>query len=401
MQFERRFQKTSVYLPFHLDGGNRGCEGISRGIAKILNLSCDMYNMLSRDIELDDLLGIGAIGKLTSTCRTIFDFPFPFGFVFKALRKLGMKCEDSLIIQIKDFLKNADSHAPIVFTGGDLYCYQGTSMRNTLLMEHLEHLENPTILWGCSVIPDFLDARTLRQLHRFSKIVCRESLSAEVLDSFDIRKQVSVHPDPAFVLKSHKTLLPPCFADGRKIVGINVSNYVGVDRKNTSPFEQAITDLIKLILTDNANYVLLIPHVTWDGQDDRIACNKLYQKFIETKRIEVLQIANLSYVQIRYIISQCEMFVGSRTHSVISAYSTATPAIAIGYSIKSKGIAKDLGLDERLVVDSKSKNVRDKLFESYEYLTRNRKSIKQHLKTMMPEYINKAYAARKEIEEYL
>lgn len=28
-------------LPFHIGGGNRGCEGISRGVSKILNATVD------------------------------------------------------------------------------------------------------------------------------------------------------------------------------------------------------------------------------------------------------------------------------------------------------------------------------------------------------------------------
>ena len=36
------------------------------------------------------------------------------------------------------------------------------------------------------------------------------------------------------------------------------------------------------------------------------------------------------------------MFVGCRTHSTIAAYSTCVPTLVVGYSIKSRGIAKDL-----------------------------------------------------------
>ena len=62
----------------------------------------------------------------------------------------------------------------------------------------------------------------------------------------------------------------------------------------------------------------------------------------------------LNYCQIRYVISKCNIFIGARTHAVISAYSTSVPAIALGYSIKSKGIAKDVGMPDWSVVDSKN-----------------------------------------------
>ena len=41
-------------------------------------------------------------------------------------------------------------------------------------------------------------------------------------------------------------------------------------------------------------------------------------------------------------ISKCSFFVGARTHSTIAAYSSNIPTLVIGYSVKSKGIAKDL-----------------------------------------------------------
>ena len=93
-----------------------------------------------------------------------------------------------------------------------------------------------------------------------------------------------------------------------------------------------------------------------------------------------------NYCQLRYIISKCKYFIGARTHSIISAYSTCTPAIALGYSIKSKGIAKDLCLPKELIVDSKN-YTKDELLNSFKYLLISEKDIRKHLQGIMPEYI--------------
>ena len=104
----------------------------------------------------------------------------------------------------------------------------------------------------------------------------------------------------------------------------------------------------------------------------------------------------MNYCQIRYAISKCRAFIGARTHAVISAYSMCVPAIALGYSIKSRGIAKDLGLDERLVVNSKRFNEGD-LLRSFQYLMERLDEVRSHLCEVMPAYRQRPYQIRKEL----
>ena len=132
--------------------------------------------------------------------------------------------------------------------------------------------------------------------------------------------------------------------------------------------------------------ILFIPHVFWANQDDRIIVTLVADYFNFNPRIFILDSDSLNYCQIRYVISKCRYFIGARTHAVISAYSTCVPTIALGYSIKSKGIAKDLELPENLVVDSK-KCHKKCLVNSFEYLVENENQIRQHLMNVMPDYI--------------
>jgi polysaccharide pyruvyl transferase WcaK-like protein len=74
------------------------------------------------------------------------------------------------------------------------------------------------------------------------------------------------------------------------------------------------------------------------------------------------------------------------------------PAIALGYSIKSRGIAKDLGLDERLVVNSKNFAEGD-LLRSFNYLMDNEANIREHLQSVMPAYKQKTYGIRELLKQ--
>lgn len=113
-----------------------------------------------------------------------------------------------------------------------------------------------------------------------------------------------------------------------------------------------------------------------------------------------MQTDKLNYCQIRYAISKCRFFIGARTHSVISAYSMCVPTIALGYSIKSKGIAKDLGLDNYLVVNSSSYD-KETLNNSFKLMLSKENDIRNVLEHNIPNYVESVYEVKNSIKNYL
>ena len=206
-------------------------------------------------------------------------------------------------------------------------------------------------------------------------------------------------PDPVFVLTRQVVDLPKIFKEDKGVIGINLSNFVlGAFDLNTS-FGKQVRELIKYIIDKTEFNILLIPHVLWDAQDDRIVANNVYKLFQDTGRISVLDSDIYNYLQLRYIISKCRLFIGARTHAVISAYSTCVPSLALGYSIKSKGIAKDLGLDNNLVVNCKDNESNNSLLKGFRYLVDNEDAIKKQLTDVMPSYIKEPYKIRNIIKK--
>ena len=150
----------------------------------------------------------------------------------------------------------------------------------------------------------------------------------------------------------------------------------------------------------NESNILLIPHVIWNSQDDRLISQEVVKQYNHNNRISTLESELLNYEQIRYVISQCHLFIGARTHAIISAYATCTPAIALGYSVKARGIAKDLQLNERLVVNSKDfKN--NQLLESFCYALSHESEISLHLETIIPSYLKRMETLKETIVEVL
>lgn len=92
------------------------------------------------------------------------------------------------------------------------------------------------------------------------------------------------------------------------------------------------------------------------------------------------------------------MFIGARTHSTIAAYSQCIPTLVIGYSVKARGIAKDLfGTYDNYVYPVQQIQNENDLIAPLEFLISNKDSIKKHLENIMPEYISKT----KEVVEIL
>ena len=68
---------------------------------------------------------------------------------------------------------------------------------------------------------------------------------------------------------------------------------------------------------------------------------KYYEEFKDTGRVIILP-DHLNAIQYKGYIARMRFFIGARTHATIAAYSNCVPTMVLGYSVKSKGIAKDI-----------------------------------------------------------
>lgn len=384
-----------IYIPFHIGSGNRGCEGITRGTANILGVEKEDLLLLNRDeqdYELDQKFALSQVGTLSVQQKR--------SFFVKVLKKIGLNSSLYYLNPFKNFFHDITPGDLCMFTGGDLFCYDATIKENCALHEYLKKKQIRTVLWGASVEECFLSPYVIEQLKSFEKIVCRETETLAVLNRNGI-DNVACHPDPAFTLEPVACKLPDIF-NHSKVIGINISNMVNGDGFDLNTmFAKNLKKLLDYIFTNTEYSVLLIPHVTWQRQDDNRMCAAVKQMYAEEKRLSCLDVRDLSYLQIRHIISNCELFVGGRTHSVVSAYSTCVPTLALGYSIKARGIAKDLGISDKLLFDSKNIISETELLEKFNYLLNNRDSIKAHLESVLPEYRKRAYGAKNVIKDLL
>ena len=281
-----------------------------------------------------------------------------------------------------------------ISVGGDNYCYGDGHMAAAFNRE-LKKLGKKTVLWGCSIGENDLSEDKIKDLKTFDLIVTRETLTFETLKNHGIDKNTVLYPDPAFTLDiDEKT--------GKEIevkpntLGFNISSLVGKYSAKGASIDDISTEFLRYILDNSDKNILLIPHVTKENDGDQLILSRIAEQ-LGSDRVSVVS-STLTAAQYKSIISRCDMFIGARTHATIAAYSTCVPTLVIGYSVKSRGIAKDIfGTDDGLVVPVFEIDSAEKLIKAYEDFSRKKEIYRKQLEKIMPSYIEKARSSINEL----
>lgn len=382
----------NLFLYAHTGSKNHGCEAIVRSTSEILNFP--NMTLLSfqpsedRKYKVDDVIkvedgstkDINGLGYVV--CEKLSNLLGYKEIVFNYLFRHYCRSRNDLYMSI----------------GGDNYCYDSYEWLSYLNKKAKKN-KCKTVLWGCSIEPKLMNKKLKKDLQRYNLITARESITYNALIKLGLGESTRLYPDPAFVLDKVELELPDKFVENNTI-GINVSplimkyeNKKGITLKNYE-------ELIQHIINTTDMQIALIPHVVWKDNDDRLPLRKLYSKFKDTNRVVMIEDHNC--MELKGFISRCRMFIGARTHATIAAYSTYVPTLVIGYSVKAKGIAKDIfGTYKNYVLPVQMLENKKDLINAFEWLKINEKGIKDHLYSVMPQYCERAYGAAKEIEKVL
>lgn len=268
----------------------------------------------------------------------------------------------------------------ILFVGADNFDYE-TSKPNELnaLIEIARKKSNAKlILFDLSMEDKHVNRYLLKNLKTVDVISARDSLSYyNILKYTD---KVRLHADPAFAVNMAEPTNYPL--KDKSYIGINISPIV--ERCNSNLLLNMVR-VVEWILSNSSESVLLIPHVM--GNQDYASLVKLKSFFSESSRVRLLEDEVYSGQELKYIISKSRFFIGARTHAMIAAYSSCVPALAIGYSIKSEGIARDLLSEDCFCIQAGEINSEREILDMFIRLWNREEIIKNALKEKMPEYI--------------
>ena len=378
-----------IKLYYHGGSGNHGCEAIVRGTKKILDTDIVLYSMR---VHEDEKYGLNKIVKLQRDSINRIKKNSFWDYMCRIHRKITGNTELRTKVERYNFLKEVSPGDIYLSIGGDNYCYPGYEELSNL-NRLIKKKGGKTVLWGCSVEPDIINQQTREDFKRYNLIIARESISYEALK--EVNNNTKLFPDPAFMLEMQETKLPLNFKVGSTI-GINLSPLIMKNERHSGITLRNYEELIEYILKETDYHIALISHVVWDHDDDREVIGKLLKRYNGDSRISCVMEGNAP--QLKWVISNCKMFIGARTHSTIAAYSTCVPTLVIGYSVKARGIAKDLfGTDKNYVVPVQGLKNEDDMVRSFIWLESNFEQIKQKLEDKIPQYCEKAIWAQQDI----
>ncbi len=303
-------------------------------------------------------------------------------------RRLSQKKADEFYYTISCRNPSLKKNDVYISVGGDNYCY-GDGHVAKAMNTTLHSLGKKTVLWGCSIGDDDITESKIEDLKNFDLIVARESFTYNTLIKNGINKNTVLYPDSAFLLPVDKKM-NEAFDVKPNTIGINISSFVYPDDADeTNKTKKAVYDLIDYILKETELNILLIPHVTRNNVCDCKTLGEIYNNF-KCDRINLVS-GEYSATEYKSIISRCEVFVGARTHATIAAYSTCVPTLVLGYSIKSKGIAKDIfGTYEGYVIPIEDIFDSEKFIKIFNDFYNKKDEQKKYLQAFMPDYIKKA-----------
>lgn len=369
------------FLFNHVGSLNHGCEAIVRGTVNIISNADSNAEFVLSSFAPETDSGILEVEKRSFVTRPLTAFE-------KLVSAFNVKIMNSEEYALKKMYSEMKAQAQdcdiCISIGGDTYCY-GDNHGIQVFTRELKKSGKKVVLWGASIGEEDLDDNKLLSLGDFDAIFTRESLTYELLKNKNVNKKIFLNPDPAFCMERDDVNLIEGFSK-ENTLGLNVSPLV----EGYNPEITKITvDFIKYIIENTALKILLIPHVVEDGNNDYEYMMNFYEKFRETGRIDILP-SNLNAKQYKGYIANTRFFIGARTHATIAAYSSGVPTAVLGYSVKSRGLAKDLFGEERFVLNSRKLTEAQPLIDTFNSLVENEAEIKETLMKKIPLYLRNA-----------
>lgn len=373
-----------VLLYDHSGCLNHGCEALVRTTVKIVeNAFPDSEFGLCSYSPQEDMI-LADIPKLTVKGVQAQ----PLSFAQKCINISNVKLRHTYSYYYKaayaDTVEFAKDYDLCLIIGGDTFCY-GNNELCRVLTAQFKKLGKKLVLWGCSIGEEDLMEEKLVTLRSLDGIFARESLTKEILEKNGI-ENVQLFPDPAFTLEKADVNFSE--AHGNKTLGINLSPLVA---KRTKNLGRAAAEFLYYIENKTDYVPVLVPHVMVPGNNDYEFLAAIKKAAKSEKAI--LLPDNIGAREYKGYIAKTDMFMGARTHSIIGSYSSCVPAFAFGYSIKARGIAKDLFGEELCVRGVDKITGGADLISCFEELCESKDKMKKILNEKIPGTVAAAHSA--------
>lgn len=223
-------------------------------------------------------------------------------------------------------------------------------------------------------------------LPRVHTIISRGSITDGYLKGLGL-KNVVAGADYAFSLSltdkqtaNAKKAVDDNFFKSRTVIGVSPSVVLQKKAEATGKDYKGIIVSFINSLTEQGYRVALVPHSARSSDkthnNDLPLCREVYQALAD--KVDVMFIdRELDSQVLRYIIGQCDYFVASRFHAMVSSLSMKVPTLVIGWSHKYKEVLEMFELEEWAFGQDKLTN--DYLQQRFQDLIDEEKGVRAKL----------------------
>lgn len=389
---------------------NRGCEAIVRGTVKILrhyykdpSFLCVSHFQTQEQFEKQLMEEFDPAITHKKTYDERYKKSDPRFALYFLQRKIAPKRHMNKIY--REMFPTIKGVEAVLSVGGDNYSLDyGTPMLFTGLDDLVLENKRPIIIWGASLGPfDRLveyEKYIKKHLQNVTGIFAREPATIKYLERIGVTDNVYKVTDPAFLMNASKPQSEKKIELEGNSIGINLSplmaRYVGNGSRES--WTNTASSIVEEIAKRTESKIYLIPHVTTPDSNDYFFLKEVKTKIKASEDKITLIPPIYNSAETKWIISKMKIFAGARTHSTIAALSSYVPTLSFAYSIKAKGINKDIfGHDnycmspEELSPETVAKRIESMLEKEEE--------IRSELKAVIPKIENEALLAGKILQE--
>lgn len=194
----------------------------------------------------------------------------------------------------------------------------------------------------------------------------------------------------------------------RPLVGVNVSGLLWNTPASGDPFRlrldyrATVQGLVRSLLEAEVD-VLLVPHVkdvALRRESDAGAADAVREGIARPDRERVhFAPDDLDADEVKWLISRCDWFCGTRMHSTIAGLSSLVPTAAIAYSMKTQGVFATCGVADE-VVDARSVGTAEGVEQLMDAF-RRRDSVRRQLGQTVSPVVARASAQLAEVCEWV
>jgi colanic acid/amylovoran biosynthesis protein len=221
--------------------------------------------------------------------------------------------------------------------------------------------------------------------HFVDLILARSEESYQNVKSLGVKTSIMVVPDTAFLLPCKQSKESEHYRELRQqggLIGVSVSFMARNCALDPGAYLKIMVEFVDYLIKNHGVYVVLIPNeLSKSANDDALIAEQICAELANT-HCEVLRTENLTAQEIKGVVSQCDVVVACRYHTIVAALSLAIPTLSISWHHKYQEVLKLFGQEHR-VCDVKELRLED-LVNGFEDLWENREQIRQTIADFVP-----------------